>query len=103
MPLVEVGLPALALVVAVRNPRVPELHTLLAKLSITYRWCAEHCPAPPHLSSLKVSGCSALSLAFSVLRSHIRLSRQKEDTETVQMISTIRTQLATFLQVGYLQ
>ena len=45
MPLVEVGLPALALVVAVRNPRVPELHTLLAKLSITYRWCAEHCPA----------------------------------------------------------
>ena len=46
MPLVEVGLPALALVVAVRNPRVPELHTLLAKLSITYRWCAEHCPAP---------------------------------------------------------
>ena len=63
MPLVEVGLPALALVVAVRNPRVPELHTLLAKLSITYRWCAEHCPAPPHLSSWKVSGCSALSLA----------------------------------------
>ena len=38
MPLVEVCLPALALVVAVRNPRVPELHTLLAKLGITYRW-----------------------------------------------------------------
>ena len=37
MPLVEVCLPALALVVAVRNPRVPELHTLLAKLGITYR------------------------------------------------------------------
>ena len=46
---------------------------------------------------LKNLWCSALSLAFSVLRSHIRLSRQKEDTETVQMINTIRTQLATFL------